>query len=64
MITLTQIETDMANEIALANSELEVKMIEAEYKIRIKVFKNEGEEAYVRAYVTPYEVKDDCDCGS
>lgn len=63
MITISNIKAELKKELAEANSELESNMIIAEYNHRIKKLQTEGEEAYKKAYVEPYDNPDDCGCG-
>lgn len=63
MITISNIKAELKKELAKANSEMESKMIIAEYNLRIRKLELEGEEAYKQAYVLPYNVEDDCGCG-
>ena len=63
MITINQIKKELEKELLNSDSEVESKMIIAEYNNRIKKLEIEGEEAYLLAYVTPYDVTDDCGCG-
>ena len=64
MITVSNIKAELKKELAGASSEMESNMIIAEYNLRIKKLKLEGEEAYKRAYVLPYDAEDDCGCGN
>ena len=63
MITINQIKEELELELTNSDSEMESNMIVAEYNSRIKKLENEGEEAYLLAYVVPYESKEDCGCG-
>ena len=62
-ITLEQIEEEMRAELEKAGSDLDKKMIRAEYKYRIKKLVEEGQEAYQLAFLAPYDMEDDCGCG-
>ena len=64
MITISNIRSELKKELAEANSQMESKMIIAEYNLRIKKLEVEGEEAYRQAYVLPYDAEDDCGCGT
>ncbi|RLD27587.1 MAG: hypothetical protein DRI54_00855 [Bacteroidetes bacterium] len=64
MITISNIKAELKKELAEASSEMESNMITAEYNLRIKKLKLEGEEAYKQAYVLPYDAEDDCGCGN
>ena len=63
MITVSNIKAELKKELAEASSEMESNMIIAEYNLRIKKLEVEGEEAYIQAYVLPYDTEDDCGCG-
>jgi hypothetical protein len=63
MITSNQIKKELKEELSKSDSEIESKMIVAEYNNRIKKLEVEGEEAYMLAYVVPYDPDDDCGCG-
>ncbi len=63
MITISNIRAELKKELAKANSKMESNMIIAEYNHRIEKLESEGEEAYKKAYVLPYDTLDDCGCG-
>ncbi len=64
MTSVEEIKEELARELTIASSEMEVNMIRAEYNYRIKKLENEGQEAYELAYVVPNQESDeDCDCG-
>lgn len=64
MITIADIKAELKQELSLANSEMEINMIRAEYNYRINKLENDGQDAYELAYITPNNEKDeDCGCG-
>ena len=63
MITSTTIREELQEELLNAETEIESKMIIAEYKNRMRKLEEEGEESYILAYILPYDEAIDCGCG-